>query len=261
MIIFKLRNITSASTKVVLIFASLFILSNPLYAATKTTAQPKDTSSTSTFLEEDTYEEDEASNADVYDPLESMNRAVFSFNHKLDRYIIHPITVGYRRVVPNKGRTAIHNMFRNLGEPITFLNATLQGDPGAASSALGRFMINSTFGVAGLFNFTNSHAEAKDFGQTLGHYGSGPGPYLVLPIFGPSNIRDGVGLIADGLSDPIRYTLNTNENMARAAAKGLDKRDSILDITDDIDRTSLDPYATYRSLYTQYREDAIKNNH
>jgi phospholipid-binding lipoprotein MlaA len=215
------------------------------------------------LLDDDSFNSEdqsyETSSEEVYDPLEKMNRGIFAFNHQLDRFLIRPITLGYRHVVPQPGRKAVHNMLRNLGEPITFLNAGFQGNPGGAFSALGRFMINSSFGIAGLLDITKSDADRHDFGETLGHYHTGPGPYLVLPILGPSNIRDGVGLVADTFSDPFYYLLNPYQNLGRSFAKGLDKRESVLNLTDEINRTSLDPYATYRSLYSQHRQSKIKS--
>lgn len=198
---------------------------------------------------------------DVYDPLEPLNRKIFTFNHYLDRWVIHPIASGYRYIMPKPGRTAIHNAFRNLGEPVTFLNNVLQADSPGAFSTLGRFMINSSFGIAGLYDVVPQHnGDEEDFGQTLGYYHVGTGPYLVLPIFGPSNIRDGIGLVADSFSAPTYYILNDYEKVGLAAAKGIDTRESVLDLTDEFDRTSLDPYATYRSLFTQHRQ-ALVNSH
>ena len=236
-------------------------LVTPVMAKSLTAKQSGVLHHSDTVDQPEDLQDDAFDTPDVYDPWERMNRATFSFNHQLDRFIIRPVTIGYRTVVPKPGRKAIHNVFRNLREPVTFLNATLQGDARGSFSAVGRFMINSTFGLAGLYDVVHQRdGYEEDFGQTLGHYHVGTGPYLVLPVFGPSNVRDGVGLVADTFSNPTSYLLNTYQQVGLGGAKGLDTRESVLDLTDDFDKTSLDPYATYRSLFSQHRQ-ALINGH
>lgn len=197
---------------------------------------------------------------DVSDPLESMNRAIYEFNLWADKLLMRPITKSYRAVFPKPVRQHIHNVFDNLKEPITILNASLQGNPNYAITALGRFMINSTFGVGGLFKVVKTkEARVEDFGQTLGYYGVKPGPYLMLPILGPSNTCDGLGLVADLFSEPWGYMLSTDERLIKAGASGINTYDDVMDLIDEIELTSLDPYATYRSMFSQYRANQISN--
>ena len=196
----------------------------------------------------------------VYDPLEPVNRAIYEFNLLADEYLMRPITKSYRFIFPKPVRKGIGNVVSNLQEPITFLNATLQGDVTYAITTLGRFMLNTTFGIGGVFKFVKTtDNRTEDFGQTLGRYGLGSGPYLMLPILGPSNLRDGVGRIADIYSDPLTYALNDEERIAQAVITGIVRYDDVMDLIEEIELTSLDPYAAYRSMYQQYRENQISN--
>ncbi len=120
-------------------------------------------------------------------------------------------------------------------------------------------MVNSTLGMGGTMRLVNDTNRKEDFGQTLGHYKVGPGAYIMLPILGPSDSRDTIGYVADTLSNPAKYLLNPNIRYGILATTGLSKRDELLDLTDEIEHTSLDIYATYRSLYLQRRAALIKN--
>lgn len=202
----------------------------------------------------------------VNDPLEPFNRAVFDFNRAADTYAIKPAAQGYRAVVPKFGRDRVHNVLSNLNSPLIFANDILQGEPDRAVQTLFRAMLNTSFGLLG---YADVAAEAgipaheEDFGQTLAVWGVGEGPYLMLPIFGPSNPRDTVGLVAEFFADPLDiYLGNINRewiSYTRAGMSGLDKRESLLDTLDEIERTSLDYYASLRSLYRQHRASEIKN--
>ncbi|MGB5305103.1 MAG: VacJ family lipoprotein [Gammaproteobacteria bacterium] len=137
---------------------------------------------------------------DVYDPWEPMNRRIYNFNTKFDRYIFLPVVSAYEFVLPNFVEDGISNVFSNIGELENFINSVLQLKPEPTFTALGRFLINTTAGVAGLWDPATKMGIDEwdeDFGQTLGRYGVGDGPFLVLPIFGPSNLRDTAGLVAD----------------------------------------------------------------
>lgn len=138
---------------------------------------------------------------EVHDPLEGFNRTMFSFNAGLDHYIVKPIAKGYRWVTPNFIESGISRFFSNLGELPNALNALLQGKLGDAANYTGRFVVNSTIGVGGLLEVADSmgldKGEGEDFGQTLGTWGLSSGPYLVLPILGPSTVRDGLGFAVD----------------------------------------------------------------
>ncbi len=153
-----------------------------------------------TELDEDDQE------LEVWDPLEPFNRGMFWFNDKLYFYLLKPVAKGYRFVAPEPVRESVSNFFHNLATPVRFLNCLLQGKGHDAASELALFMINTTFGMVGLFDLTPDdmvRPDAEDFGQTLGRYGTSSGFYLVLPVFGPSNARDAVGRVADSLVHPV----------------------------------------------------------
>lgn len=139
----------------------------------------------------------------VHDPLEGMNKGVYKFNAQLDRYVLLPIVDAYTYVTPEFLRTRVSRFFENVGEFKNFTNAVLQGSPEKAGTTLGRFAVNTTVGLLGTFDVATDWGMARqpeDFGQTLGVWGAGPGPYLVLPFFGPSNLRDTAGLAVDYLT-------------------------------------------------------------
>jgi phospholipid-binding lipoprotein MlaA len=199
------------------------------------------------------------------DPYETTNRAVFDANMKLDKAVMRPVAKFYVSAVPGFVRTGVHNALENLGKPVTLGNDILQGEVTRAGQTLGRLTVNSTLGFAGLVDVAThlgipDHSE--DFGQTLGAWGTGEGPYLMLPFMGPSNPRDLVGTAADYFSDPLLYAHYPYENLANDTRMGfglLDKRAESLDTLDSVERTSLDFYATTRSLYRQYRKAEIAN--
>lgn len=191
------------------------------------------------------------------DPLEPINRTVFKFNEILDTFLLRPIAVTYRRIIPEGGRRSIRNALDNLTNPVSAVNSVFQGDFDKASRYSWRFVVNSTIGVFGLFDVAKEAGlyveNNEDLGQTLGHYNVGPGFYIVLPVLGPSTFRDTIGNIGDGLMDPFTYVNSTSYHIAKNSVNGIAQRERILDITDGIYDTSFDPYATMRSLYTQNR--------
>lgn len=202
-----------------------------------------------------------ASNAEVSDPLESVNRAIYGFNRFLDKIIIKPAAKTYRFVLPKPVRKGIRNALENLTEPLNLLNSTLQGDKKQAYTSFWRFAVNSTFGLAGTIDvaeYAGLEYRKEDFGQTLGYYGTGSGPYLMLPILGPSNTRDIFGRVVDSVTDPFNYA-HEDFVIVRTITSGIDGREELLDVLDEIDRVSLDPYAATRSLYAQRRASLIKN--
>jgi len=198
------------------------------------------------------------------DSLEPFNRAMFGFNEAVDGVVLRPVTSLYRGVVPEYGRDRVHNVLNNLHQPVVFVNSVLQGDVENAFSSLWSFLLNSTFGVAGIFDFAGTNSGLKvndeDFGQTLGVWGFGSGPYLVLPILGPSSIRDGVGRGVDYFDDPFNYA-HRDFVLGRMGASALDTRNKNFELLDEIHQNSLDPYSTIRSAYLQKREAAVKNTH
>jgi len=198
----------------------------------------------------------------IYDPYEDTNRAIYDFNKTLDTYFLAPIVYGYRAVVPELGRQGISNIFDNISEPVTFFNAILQGDAEYAATTFWRFTINSTLGAAGIMDVASAagmEERTEDFGQTLGVYGVKPGAYIMLPFFGPSNVRDAGGRAVDAVSNPLIYGIDDEVYLVYKAMDIVNGRDATLDLTIEIERTSLDPYAALRSLYMQNRGDRIRN--
>lgn len=200
---------------------------------------------------------------EVADPLEPVNRAVFEFNLVADRFVLEPVARAYRAVTPAQFRRSVRNFLHNLRSPVIFANDLLQGERERAGLTLGRFMINSTFGVFGLFDFAamlGHPAHDEDFGQTLGVYGVPGGPYLVLPLLGPSNMRDLVGRVADVYADPLsQCCIDTEERLARLGSSALSEREASIELIDDLRANSLDLYATVRTVYAQRRAAEIRN--
>ena len=197
------------------------------------------------------------------DNLESYNRAVFAFNDGVDTVLLRPVASGYRFITPEPIRDRLGNVSSNLGEPVNMLNAFLQGDVNQGFTSFWRFLINSTVGLAGLHDVAADAglaAREEDFGQTLAVWGANEGDYIVLPIFGPSTTRDVFGKVADIASSPWTYV--PEERWSRigiAAGQGIVAREKLLDPIDDIYATSLDPYASFRSIYLQRRAGEIAN--
>lgn len=214
--------------------------------------------------------EDAQASGSIYDPLEPVNRVIFDINRTVDGWIFEPAARVYRGVIPEYGRERVGFFMRNLHEPINCFNGVLQGDPEQAFTSLWRFIINTTFGVVGIFDAADevglSYRE-EDFGQTLAVYGVDGGPYLMLPLLGPSNLRDGVGMAVDIASDPFTYAFDEDRLFTEktgyviTGVNLLHQRSLLLDPLEDIYNTALDPYASVRSLYHQRREAAIRNDH
>jgi phospholipid-binding lipoprotein MlaA len=204
--------------------------------------------------------------ANIQDPMEGYNRAVFSFNDTLDRAVLEPVAQGYHDVVPHPARMSVRNFLRNLRSPVNAINQLLQGDVEGFASDVSRAAINTTIGIGGLFDVakeTGLEYEYEDFGQTLAVWGVDHGPYMVLPVMGPSSLRDTTGLIVDTLADPVRLYLYNTDNegwyYARAAATGIDKREELLSFIDDLRRNSYDYYAAMRSVYYQKRHAMVND--
>ncbi len=199
------------------------------------------------------------------DPFESFNRAMFSFNATVDYYALEPVAKGYRAVTPRFFRTGVSNALSNLAAPVTFANDVLQAEPTRAGTTLARFGINSTVGVVGLFDVAKGMGldkHTEDFGQTLGRWGVGPGPYLVLPLFGPSTVRDGTGRIVDIAFDPLNYAEFEGDDAVRVTRTVLgvvSAREGAIEAIDSLKATALDPYVSTRSTYLLLRESAVQN--
>lgn len=204
--------------------------------------------------------------AEIYDPLEPLNRAIFTVNGVIDNVVFRPVTQVYRAILPQMARDSIQSFLRNLRSPVDFANNLLQADMEGAGHVLARFLMNSTVGVVGLIDVAETKGyeyRREDFGQTLAVWGAGEGPYVVLPIIGPSNVRDTVGLVVDTVTDPI--TINnykTDRDWAQYTRTGLtivDTKARLMDPMDEIRQNSLDYYAAIRSIYTQFRNAQIQN--
>lgn len=210
---------------------------------------------------------DNSDNVKVNDPIEPVNRAIFKFNNVVDHYLLAPVARGYKWAIPQWGRQRVTNVFYNISEPVTVLNSALQADPENAFTSLWRFIINSTFGILGVFDVASElglKPRQEDFGQTFAAWGWTDAPYFVIPILGPSTIRDGIGLVGDYYTNPFYNGMLIEDEWTRigmAVVNGIDTRANLLPITDDIEKHSLDPYATYRSAYMQKRENDIHNGY
>jgi phospholipid-binding lipoprotein MlaA len=196
----------------------LFVLLSLLWlAGCSTTPEQKEPEVPAMHSVEDVVDPEVNYVVDVYDPWGPMNRGIYNFNTQFDRYIFLPVVRGYEAILPNFAQKGVSNFFSNLDEILNFANSVLQLKPEAAATALSRFVWNTTVGVFGLWDPASHMGLVKwdeDFGQTLGHWGVGPGPYLVLPFLGPSNLRDTTGLVVDiaafSALDPLNFDTNDN---------------------------------------------------
>ena len=198
----------------------------------------------------------------VNDPLEDVNRAVFEFNQVIDSIILKPVAELYVFVLPEEARHRIANILKNLGEPLNLVNNLAQGKFERAGSTLTRFSINSTIGVGGIFDVATDwgyERTPEDFGQTLASWGLGEGPFLMLPLLGPSNPRDAVGFGVDLVADPMSFLLTDEAGLARSITSGVSQRAAYLDELESVESTSVDFYAALRELYRQYRATEIRD--
>jgi phospholipid-binding lipoprotein MlaA len=207
----------------------------------------------------------EAAAAD--DPLEPMNRYFFDFNQKLDRNAALPAATFYTSAVPNPARRGIHNFLDNLGGPVNVVNDLLETQFGNADTAAARFVVNTTIGVAGIFDVATDWglpARNRDFGETLGTYGVPQGPYLVLPFRGPTAVRDLGGNYVDGFFSPlyymhIQYAGKQYVGLVKSTIGSVDNRAQNIVTYRDIERASVDFYATMRDYYRQRRERQVED--
>lgn len=194
------------------------------------------------------------------DPIEPWNRTVFQLNRTVDGTVLKPVTLAYRWAVPAKGQEMVHNFITNLYTPVVFANSVLQLDPQNSFSSFWRFFVNTAFGIGGLFDVaseTDLKVRETDLGQTFAMYGADTGPYLVLPIIGPSNARDALGRIGDAFINPFNH-VDEGASYVLWSTTAVDRRSINMKLIDDIYATSLDPYSTFRSAYTQKRSGDIR---
>jgi phospholipid-binding lipoprotein MlaA len=202
---------------------------------------------------------------EVNDPFEPVNRVMFDTTLALDKGLLRPVAVAYRSVVPDPVRETVRNFLNNLDSPVVFANDVLQGDADRAGVTLLRAGVNTTIGLAGLIDVASRWGymrHSEDFGQTLGVLGLGEGPYIFVPLLGPGNPRDILGWGVDWLFDPLTYARWREKLLWQAGRAGVDYTDvraRNIETLDDLERTSLDYYASVRSLYRQTRNNQIRN--
>ncbi|HLY46178.1 MAG TPA: VacJ family lipoprotein [Stellaceae bacterium] len=200
------------------------------------------------------------------DPYEDTNRSIFEFNQGVDRNVLVPVSKAYRTVVPPPMRQSLHDFMQNLNGPVILVNDVLQGQLGLAGNTLARLVVNTTVGVGGMFDVATRVGipyHSNDLGVTLATWGFADGPYIMLPVLGPSTARDTVGMVGDSFADPGDYVAGQNHYLwaavARSAVSGVDERSRNIETLADIEKTSLDYYATIRSLYRQRRQAQIRH--
>lgn len=200
------------------------------------------------------------------DPLEPLNRGMYFVNEGIDTLVLRPAAEAYRIFVPPEVRTGVRNVLGNLRTPVILVNDLLQGETYRAGETIGRFVLNTTLGVGGVFDVAARFGlpgHAEDFGQTLAVWGASEGPYLFIPILGPSNPRDLLGFGVDAASNPLTWVTGSEffdaATNSRIVLQGLDTREGLIEPLDAVRNSSLDPYATIRSAYRQRRAAEITN--
>jgi phospholipid-binding lipoprotein MlaA len=198
-----------------------------------------------------------------YDPWEKFNEKMFAFNYNLDKYVLKPAAQGYNFVMPDMFQTMIDNAFTNLRMPSRFVNKLLQWKLLDATKEMGRFLINSTLGIGGLFDVARQEMglerQRADFGQTLGIWGAPPGPYLVLPFMPPLTVRDGIGTGVDGAINPLYYYIPFwPDSLAMKIGDTINDRSLNLDLFQGIEESTVDLYSSVRNGYLQRRNRLIK---
>jgi phospholipid-binding lipoprotein MlaA len=201
------------------------------------------------------------------DPFEPTNRFMYRVSDALDVVIMRPIALLYRAAVPEPARTGMHNVLDNIGGPVRFANDVLQGQPKRAGDTAARFAINTTVGIGGIFDVAKMNGIPRhdsDFALTLAYWGVPEGPYLFVPVIGPSSPRDATGYAVDVAIDPFTWIGRgsrdfTKESYSKTGANAVDQRSRLLDTVASIKKTALDPYATFRSLYRQNRASKLEN--
>lgn len=199
-------------------------------------------------------------NANPKDPLEPFNRSVYQFNEAVDAAVLKPVATAYRDVTPNLIRQGVGNFFANLQDAWSAVNSALQLNGPATSDNLGRFMVNSFVGVGGLFDVASDlgiQRQPKDFGLTLGHWGVGAGPYLMLPLLGPSTVRDTAALPVNSQGDMVRGLTDVPTRNVTMAVPIVDQREGLLQATDMLEKIALDKYSFVRDAHLQRRRSAV----
>ncbi len=205
----------------------------------------------------------EPTESEDYDPWEPFNERMFTINRQLDRFVMKPVATGWDTVVPNPVQRGLGRMFDNAGIPRRFVNNLLQGKLEGAGRELGRLLLNSTIGLAGFFDVAEEiglEPSDKDTGQTLGVWGVGPGPYLVLPFLPPMTVRDGIGMGIDVLLNPVSYFAPFAAVIGIKGADTLNSRSLHLEVFEDVEEGTVDMYGAVRNAYLQRRANAIRSS-
>ena len=213
-------------------------------------------------LDEENFEEDRGSA--MADPLEPFNRVMFQFNDKLYFWLIKPVALGYNKAVPGPARKGVKNFFNNLGFPVRFIGSLLQGDFKGALSELGRFTVNTVWGVGGLLDPSSSPQLAiptreADLGQTLGVYGVGQGFFLIWPFLGPSSARDSLGMVGDYFLDPLSYISPWYDYLGVKSYQEVNAVSLRIGDYESFLGASIDPYVAMRDAYSQYRLKKVQS--
>jgi phospholipid-binding lipoprotein MlaA len=198
---------------------------------------------------------------DPRDPLEPINRATYKFNDAVDRAVLRPVARGYRAVTPDVVETGVSNFFTNLEQPTVILSELLQAKFQMALADTGRFLLNTVVGVGGIFDPATAAGlpqNDEDLGQAFGKWGIGPGPYLVIPFFGPSTVRDGIGSVGEIYTSPLHYVERDAIRYGLRAVDVIDTRARLLD-ADQALREAFDPYSFLRNAYLQRREYLVSD--
>lgn len=201
-----------------------------------------------------------ATSGNPKDPIEGFNRAMFAFNEGLDAAIIKPVAKGYDAALPSPVKTGVTNFFGNIADVFIAVNNLLQGKPADAVSDAGRFLVNTTIGIFGLFDVATEIGMEKheeDFGQTFGRWGAGPGAYVVIPVFGPRNVRDTAGLVLDVMADPVADVDHVPTRNTLLAVRLISDRATLLPADKVIEEAALDKYSYIRDGYLQRRRSLI----
>lgn len=237
-----------------ILFIVIFFVAHNLYGA----------ASDEVKTEPDDFQTSEQED-EVYDPLEPINRAIFNFNNIADKIVLEPVAKGYKSLPPPI-QSGVSNFLSNLRTPLVVFNQLLQGQGKNAFESSSRFVVNSTLGILGLVDVADKmgiEEKEEDFGQTLATWGIGDGFYIVLPLFGPSNLRDTSGMILTMITDPINaYAVSESQAWIvpmRTAVNAVDQRSKIIDEVNALRDNSVDYYAAVRSSYYQNRNAAISN--
>jgi len=220
--------------------------------------------STAGSIDDDWEEEDESEEIEyIRDPLQPFNRAMFHFNDKLYYWALKPVARGYRFIVPQRARVCVRKFFSNAGTPVRLVNCLLQGRMKGAGTEIGRFVVNTTAGIAGFFDPAQSWCrmseQKADFDQTLGTYRMGPVIYINWPLLGPSSLRGTLGIVADTACDPTTYLLDTYVKLGIAVYEEVNETSLTIGDYEGLTESALDPYIAIRDAYYQNRKSLVES--